>query len=230
MKVSFTTTEYQGGVDTVNTSPVIHGQTLTISQGDDLSITLGDLLDADGDMLTYTVSGTSNIRPGLTTNTVIFNSPSVGQETLTVSVDDGNGGISAASIVISITSEIIDGTAPVVTSPTDLLIEFASGGTGLAHSELTTWLASASALDAQDGQLSVANNLASLPNPLPAASHTITFSAMDAAGNIGSDSALVVVSEALSPIEPSAYDNNLSLPVDMNSFDTTLTLAGVTVQ
>lgn len=90
-----------------------------------------------------------------------------------------------------------DTTAPVLSVPAALSIEFVNGGSGIPHNDTTlvNWLALASATDNVDGSVVVNNNLAALANPLPAASHTITFTTVDAAGNVSSATSIVTVAE-----------------------------------
>ena len=90
-----------------------------------------------------------------------------------------------------------DTTAPVVTPPADTTIQFANGGAGLAHNDpaLQAWLAQASAVDETDGAVTVTNNLTAYADPLPAGTLTIQFSATDAAGNTGTATANLTVSE-----------------------------------
>mgnify|MGYP002639601044 CR=1 FL=1 len=95
----------------------------------------------------------------------------------------------------------VDTTDPVVTAPANTTIEFTNGGAGLAHSDstLTALLATASATDeTSPSNPTVTNDLATLADPLTVAGspYTITFSATDAAGNTGTDSMFLTISEA----------------------------------
>lgn len=90
-------------------------------------------------------------------------------------------------------------TAPVVTPPSPISLQFANGGAGLSKSSapLLAWIATASAADAEDGPLSVTADLSGLADPIPAGTHTITFtSAQDSSGLDASATAQLTVSEA----------------------------------
>ncbi len=86
-----------------NTAPVISNQSFNVEQQESLVITLGPLVDSDGDSLIYSVTGSSDITP-LAANTITFNSGVVGNQVLNVSVDDSNGGTDSSTINISVTA------------------------------------------------------------------------------------------------------------------------------
>jgi hypothetical protein len=143
-----------------------------------------------------------NVDSNLTVTHNLANLPNplaAATHTVTFSATDtaGNTGTSSALINASEAGSNADTTAPLVTPPNALNIEFVNGGAGVAHNNATlvAWLNSASAVDNVDSNLTVTNNLATLPNPLTEAAHLITFSATDAANNTGTASASVVVSE-----------------------------------
>lgn len=120
-----------------------------------------------------------------------------GQHTITFSAIDASGNVGSSTVSITVSEAgVIDVTAPVVTAPVDTAFEFVNGGTGVAHSELTSLIATATATDDVDGAVSVTSNLNTLPDPLTAGQHTITFTATDAASNTGTDTLVVTISEA----------------------------------
>ena len=90
-------------------------------------------------------------------------------------------------------------TAPVVTPPANLSVQFANGGAGLSKSnaQLQAWLAQWGATDAEDGALSVTVDLSPLADPIPAGTHTVTgTSQADSSGLTGSAQAQIIVTEA----------------------------------
>lgn len=91
-----------------------------------------------------------------------------------------------------------DTTAPVVTAPSNLTINIAASASGVFHTNTTlvNWIATATAVDAVDGTTTVTTNLSSQTNPLPVGTTTITFSSTDENGNIGTDTADVIVTQA----------------------------------
>jgi len=130
--VTLTVTDEVGNFDTTTTNvhttsqfanipPVISNQSLTVEENQDLVITLGDLTDADGDTLTYTVTGSSDFSTGPGTNKITFNSASTGIQNLNVGVDDGNGGTDSAIVSVNV---IAQGsiTYPVIGKPSDQIV------------------------------------------------------------------------------------------------------------
>lgn len=93
-------------------------------------------------------------------------------------------------VTLDVTVTISNLLEVVITPPADTTLEFANGGTGLAHNDaaLLAWLATESAT----GGGIVTNNLASKPNPLPAGIHVFSFDTGDAS----QQTATLTVSEA----------------------------------
>lgn len=87
---------------------------------------------------------------------------------------------------------------PVVTPPSNITIEFANGGPGLAKSNATlqSWLATATAADFEDGALSVTADLSALPDPIQAGTYQIPFTATDSGGLDDTQTAQLIVAEA----------------------------------
>jgi hypothetical protein len=85
----------------VNNPPVINNQNLSAIQNTPLTITLGPLVDVDGDTLTYTVTGSSDYASGAQANRGIFNTSTLGTQTLNVTADDGNGGTDTSVVVVT---------------------------------------------------------------------------------------------------------------------------------
>ncbi len=124
-----------------------------------------------------------------------------GNHLITITAVDAAGNTGTDTVVVNV-FEAADITAPVVTAPSNTSFEFAFDGTGLAHSELTTFLDGASALDNADGAITPTHNLGIFANPLPEGVYLITFSATDAAGNIGTDTVSLTVAEAADNVDP----------------------------
>ncbi len=115
-----------------------------------------------------------------------------GTRTITFNASDDDGNVGAATMeltVVDITAPDI--TPPVVTPPIALQLSFANGAGGLPQdtTALLVHLTTASATDeTAPSQPDVTHNIALLwPNNalIPEGAHTITASARDAAGNIG---------------------------------------------
>ena len=133
--------------------------------------------------------------------------------TFTATDSAGNTGTGTAAVSIS-EAGVADTTNPIVAAPNNITLEFANAGAGLAHSDsaLQAWLDSASAVDNVDSSVTVNHNLATLPDPLTAAIHTITFTATDIAGNTGTNTATLTVSEAVST---TVYGEDIIIPVQV---------------
>lgn len=117
----------------------------------------------------------------------------VGTHTVTWSATDSAGNVGTATQTVTIT----DTTAPVVTAPTAITVE--------ANATLTTVaLGTAAANDSVDGTLTTtADNV----GPYAVGTHTITWSATDAAGNVGTATQLVTVQDTTPP--------TLTVPADV---------------
>ena len=94
--------------------------------------------------------------------------------------------------------EPIDTTAPVITPPSDITVE-AEGPSGrpTTNPVIAAFLAEASAMDDVDGNVPVTNDA---PSVFPLNVTKVTFSATDNAGNTGSASAEVNVTDTTAPV------------------------------
>ena len=152
--------------------------------------------------LLATATATDNVDATVTVSHNLATLPNpltAGGHTITFSATDaaGNTGTDTTALTIS-EAGVIDGAAPTITAPANTSFEFANGGAGLAHddADLLALLATATATDNVDATVTVSQNLATLPNPLTTGVHTIMFSATDAAGNTGTDTTALTISEA----------------------------------
>lgn len=87
---------------TINSPPTTIDQAFSIEEGKDLVFDIGELTDADGDTLTYTVlSGSDYIQSG---NSITYNSNTVGVNALSIQADDGQGNQKIVTITITVTA------------------------------------------------------------------------------------------------------------------------------
>ena len=138
--------------------------------------------DPDGDALTYTWTGPFGTASGV--------SPTVsltpGTHVIGLSVDDGFGGISTATVTITVR----DVTAPVVTL---------AGANPLTHQAFTPFVdPGATAVDACDGPV-VVSATSTVKANVPG-TYAITYSAHDAASNVTSASRTVKVVDTVAPV------------------------------
>ncbi len=115
----------------------------------------------------------------------------LGTTTVTFRSSDGSGNSSTATSTITVT----DQTPPVITPPADVTLA-ATSPSGVATSAANGFLTGATANDNVDGVVTTAHNA---PASFPLGSTMVTFSATDAAGNEGTVTATVTVSDLLAP-------------------------------
>jgi len=96
----FGSTVWKQGGSSQNNAPSFVSSSHTVVQGEDLVVTLA-ATDTDSDPLTFTVTGSSDFSQN--GNVITFNSAVVGQQTLNVTVDDGNGGTDTGTVTITVT-------------------------------------------------------------------------------------------------------------------------------
>ncbi|PJA23426.1 MAG: hypothetical protein COX57_13705, partial [Alphaproteobacteria bacterium CG_4_10_14_0_2_um_filter_63_37] len=122
--------------------------------------------------------------------------------------DAAGNSISLGAIVT-----VLDQSPPIVTPPTDILLaaNIAAGYSG-SDSLLTGFLAGASANDLVDGSISVSNDA---PTDFPLGDTVVNFSATDAAGNTGSITATVTVTDQTAPVITPPAD--ITLPATNNA-------------
>lgn len=86
-------------------------------------------------------------------------------------------------------------------------LQFPNGDAGLSHTDanLLALIAAVTATDAEEGAVSVSNNLATLLDPMPAGDHTIIWTASDSVPNTTTEETVLTVSEAAAQAAGSAY-------------------------
>ena len=114
--------------------------------------------------------------------------------TVTVSAT-GTTSLETSSVSASVNK---DTTGPVVSVPADITVDAASAdGTPSSNAAIAAFLQGATANDATDGSVSVTNDA---PSVFQIGATTVTFSASDVLGNVGSNSAVVTVDDQSPPV------------------------------
>jgi len=186
--VTYTATDLAGNIGTATqlvtvvdtTAPVITAPVAVIaSSGDNLpvAVTLGTATASD------LVDAIVNI-----TNDAPATFP-VGVTTVTYSAADSAGNISTATQLVTV--NLLDVTPPVVTAPIAVTTE----ATGAATAVI---LGTASATDIVDGIIITTNDAPI--GGFPVGVTTITYSAVDLAGNIGTAMQLVAITDTIAPV------------------------------
>ena len=163
----------------------------------------------------YDVSGTCNstgvsVVVTLTAGSVTADSEAVdcANSAWTASVDasalaDGSIAISAVGSTSLETSTVTasvnkDTTGPSVSVPADISVAATdANGTSASDAAISAFLLGANATDATDGPVTVTNDA---PDIFPITATTVTFTAADSLGNVGSNTAIVTVSDQTAPV------------------------------
>jgi len=153
----------------------------------------GSASDPDNDPLTLTWrDGVTVLGSGAQISATL----SLGVHTITITADDGRGGVTTAAVIVTVR----DTTPPVVTAPLAITVPAtdAAGARGSAWPALATFLAGGTAKDLVDvspvrlapqaGSVVVDNSTL-----FPCGTTQVTFSFKDASGNVGRATASVTV-------------------------------------
>jgi hypothetical protein len=138
--------------------------------------------DPDGDDLTYLWAGDFGISNELTPTVPL----DLGQHTITLDVTDPGGLSDTDNVIVT----IVDTIPPVVTAPPDLVVTATSPLTAVDLEASGP----ASADDIYDGPLTPTPDD---PGPFAVGTHTVTWSATDSSGNVGSAAQTVEITEPL---------------------------------
>jgi RHS repeat-associated protein len=187
--VTWTGTDSNGNVSTATqlvtvnlvdvTAPVVTAPAaVTASSGDNLpvSVTLGAA--SANDLVDGTIA-VSNDAPATFP---------VGVTTVTYTATDAAGNAGAATQLVTVT--LVDTTVPVVTAPVAVTVEATNIST-------TVLLEAASATDVVDGAIVP---ISDAPAAFPVGISTVTYTAIDAAGNSGTATQLVTVTDTTVPV------------------------------
>lgn len=168
--------------------------TVTDTTAPTITVPANVTLEATGTLTTVTLGAAtaSDLVDGALTPTADNVGPfAIGTHTVTWSAMDAAGNVGTATqVVIIIDSTSADTTPPVVTAPENIIVE-ASGAL------TTVSLGSATANDLVDGVLTpIADNV----GPYAVGTHTVTWSATDAAGNVSTATQTVTITDTTSPV------------------------------
>jgi hypothetical protein len=171
---------------TAPTIELIGDSAITVSLDDeyiDQGVTAIDLVDGD-------VTGNVVIVGG-----DLVDTSTTGPYTITYTAVD-EAGNSTETLTRTVTVQ--DVAAPVVTVPDNITVAaIDSDGTAISNSAISAFLAAATATDNLDGDVDVTDNA---PNVFPIGPTTITFSAEDSDGNIGTAQAIIAVADQAAPV------------------------------
>ncbi|MHC4066586.1 MAG: PKD domain-containing protein [Planctomycetota bacterium] len=152
--------------------------------------------DADGDTLAVNAFDGASVNAGIVSCTLLQCNydPALnfcGADSFTydatdsISIDPSNRA--------TVTIQVGDANAPLVTAPADLTIILPAGSTGpvpATDPQIAAFLASATAVDPEEGSVPVSNNA---PADFPIGTTPVTFTATDSCGNTGAAAANVII-------------------------------------
>ena len=163
----------------------------------------------------YSVTGTCNVTDVSVVVTLTGGSASASSATATctdsawTATADASGlpdgtvtvtavGTSPGETSTAVGSATKDTAGPVVSVPASITVDAASAaGTPASNASIAAFLAAATAADIVDGNVSVTNDA---PSVFPIGATTVTFSAADSLGNIGTATAVVTVEDQSPPV------------------------------
>jgi hypothetical protein len=207
--------------ETPNTAPVV-----TAPTPDPLVITLppgstGPVPATDPTIAAWLASATgTDAEDG--TLTVSNDAPAdfpIGTTVVTFTATDSCGLTTTASA--SVTIEVQGNTTPVVTAPAPLTVDAPLCATSIpaADEPIASWLASATANDAEDGALPVSNDA---PADFPIGTTTVTFSATDILDATGTATSTATVNDTnTAPVVNAPAPLSLTVPVGTTSVPAT---------
>ncbi|MET0648928.1 MAG: HYR domain-containing protein [Pyrinomonadaceae bacterium] len=170
-------------------------QTVECSNGQ-ASVTLdgSGSTDPDGDTpLTYEwKEGATLLGTGQTINVSL----PTGSHTITLTVTDPSGDSSQDTVTIN----VVDTTAPQVTAPPDVTVYTGPGAGSCSATVSDAQLGTATASDSCQGDLTPQRTGVPAGNNFPVGTTQVTYTATDAAGNVGSDVQNVTVIDNTPPV------------------------------
>ncbi|HEU4593975.1 MAG TPA: HYR domain-containing protein [Pyrinomonadaceae bacterium] len=150
--------------------------------------------DPDGDTpLTFDWSeGMTSLGSGETLNVNLAS----GSHTITLTVTDPSGASAQDTVVVN----IIDTTAPVVNDPPDVTVSTGANASSCGAFVSDAALGTATATDGCEGALAVNRTGVPAGNIFPVGTTIVTYTATDAAGNVGSATQAVTVIDNTPPV------------------------------
>lgn len=160
---------------------------ITLTGSSELILDIGDSYAEPG------FSAVDNVDGNLTSEVITsgnVDSSTPGVYTITYNVSDAAGNV---ALTKSRQVTVRDTSSPVVTAPNNIVVSADdSSGVSASETSISAFLTSASATDIVDGIVNVTNNA---PAVFPLGVTTVTFSAIDIAGNESTAEATVTVNE-----------------------------------
>jgi len=208
--VTFTAVDSLGNVGSNSATVTVEDQTAPVVTAP--AATTVAATDANGTAKTDTsivafldaATATDNVDTNLT---ITNNAPDVfpiGPTTVTFSTTDSSALTGSATAVLT----VADQTAPVITVPASITVAATDAdGTSSTDAAIAAFLSGASATDNVDESSTVTNDGLAV---FPLGETTVIFSATDAAGNIGSASAIVNVTDQTAPVITAPADGTIA--------------------
>ncbi len=166
----------------------------------DIDVLANDTDDDAGDSLTVNSFDNNSFNGGTVSCNTSATSPTpqctftpannvCGTDTFTYDTTDGTDVSDRATVTV----QVGDTNAPVVSAPADLTITLPAGSTGpvpASDPDIANWLALATATDPEEGSIAVGNNALA---DFPLGTTPVTFTATDSCGNAGTATASVTI-------------------------------------
>jgi hypothetical protein len=208
--VTFTAVDSLGNVGSNSATVTVEDQTAPVVTAP--AATTVAATDANGTTKTDTsvaafldaATATDNVDANLT---ITNNAPDVfplGPTTVTFSTTDSSGLTGSATAVLT----VADQTAPIITAPASIIVAATDAdGTAASDAAIAAFLSGASATDNVDESSAITNDGLAV---FPLGETEVTFSSTDAAGNIGSASATVTVTDQTAPVITAPADGTIA--------------------
>jgi len=204
--VTFSATDAAGNIGTATATITVADKTkpaLSLTGNTSMTRVLHEVFTDPG------ATASDNVDGDLSANVIVVGSvdtSAVGIYTLTYNVSDAAGN-SAVTMTRQVTVQ--DASAPVIIAPNNIIVEaVGANGTPAADNAITTFLSSANGSDDVDVNVVVTNDA---PSIFTIGVTLVTFSATDAAGNIGTATATVTVADQTKPVITLSGNTSITL-------------------
>ena len=213
--VTFTATDSAGHSAIAQATVTISDQAVpVISLIGDSALTLNNTETYEELGATATDNVDGNITAAIVIGGDIVDTSTPGSYSVTYTVDDAAGNTAIETRTINVQ----DTSTPVVTAPQNITVAATdSSGTVNSEAAIAEFLSSASAIDEQDGVVSVSHNA---PPVFPLGVTTIVlFSATDTDGKTGTSQATVTITDQTKPIISLVGETSLTVALNGNYSD-----------